>query len=57
MKASNNTQTGVKCNVSNCAYFKNNYCSASEIEVDNQNGITSSTSQETICSTFRPKNG
>lgn len=47
--------TGVKCNVSNCSYNSNNYCSAKEIEVDNQNGSMSNSSDETTCNTFRPK--
>lgn len=46
----------IRCNVENCKYYNNNYCTANKIEVDNQYGSLSNNSDETICVTFVPKN-
>lgn len=52
----NNPKMEVMCHVSNCKYNKNNYCYASKLEVNPQNGSFTNSSDDTICSTFVPKN-
>ena len=60
--------TDVKCEVDNCMYFKNNICTADQIEVsknitggvDIEAGVmgnkkvNSNTSDQTKCVTFKP---
>ncbi len=50
-----NKNQDIRCSVKNCIYYKDNYCTAERIQVDNQYGSLSNTSDETICVTFRPK--
>ena len=60
----------IKCSVDNCVHFKNNYCTAKEIEVGKDVNVAggydmeaatmnntgqSSNSEETKCVTFKPK--
>lgn len=51
----NNAQSNIKCSVENCKYYKNNYCTANNIQVANQYGNMSNSSEETVCQTFVPK--
>lgn len=45
----------IKCNVDNCKFYSSGYCQAEQIQVDNQYGSMSNSSDETICDTFQPK--
>lgn len=46
----------VKCNVSNCSYWKNQYCSATAIEVSVDGGGNNANDKEmTNCHTFEAK--
>lgn len=45
----------VKCNVDNCHYWKNNYCTASTLEVNPVDGVDAETSDDTCCTTFKPR--
>lgn len=40
----------VKCGVTDCAYYNENYCTASQIEIGGQNATTA---DATRCETFR----
>ena len=44
----------VKCGVDTCSYWKNHFCSANEIEVNNMAG-KAKTSDGTCCETFIPR--
>ena len=44
----------VKCHVTNCHYYKNEYCHADKIEV-NPKGNMAHTSDDALCSTFIPE--
>ncbi len=43
----------VTCNVGNCKYYKNNSCSASNINIAAQGDGIANTNEGTICSTFK----
>ena len=45
----------VVCRVATCEHFNNNACTADAIEVENQYNSLSSSSDETLCNTFKPK--
>lgn len=45
----------VRCGVDTCNYWKNHFCSANEIAVNNMSG-KAKTSEGTCCETFIPKN-
>lgn len=43
----------IKCSVSNCKYYKDNMCTAAQIEVNVDNGGTqAATETQTMCHTF-----
>ena len=54
MQTGNHPRMEVKCHVSNCHYFKNDYCHADKIEV-NPKGRQAHTSDDALCSTFIPE--
>ena len=47
----------VKCHVSNCQYYRNDYCHADKIEVNAKHQDHASTSDDALCSTFIPARG
>lgn len=49
----NKPRMEVKCHVSNCQHFKNDYCHANKIEVNPKGGMAH-TSDDALCSTFIP---
>jgi len=46
----------VKCSVDSCFYWHENHCDANALEV-NQMSNQASTSDETCCTTFKPRQG
>ncbi|MBB6215840.1 hypothetical protein HNQ80_001931 [Anaerosolibacter carboniphilus] len=44
----------VMCHVSNCKFYKNDYCHASKIEVNPKHINRANTSDDALCSTFIP---
>lgn len=52
-KKMDSPNTGIKCEVSTCKYYvSGDHCTAEQIQVHNK---TASTSQDTNCDTFIPK--
>jgi hypothetical protein len=52
-KKMDSPNTGIKCEVSTCKYYQSgDHCTAEQIQVHNK---TASTSQDTNCDTFIPK--
>lgn len=49
---SESTVTGVACDVRNCVYNEEEYCTAEEIKVGPQYAASTA---DTICVTFRPR--
>lgn len=45
----------VKCSVSNCYYWHNNYCTATGLQVNTMGDGYAQTSDGTCCSTFKQK--
>ncbi|HEX3015947.1 MAG TPA: DUF1540 domain-containing protein [Desulfobacteria bacterium] len=46
----------LKCTVDSCHYWgTGNHCSAEGIEVNNMENSTATTSDETVCKTFKPE--
>lgn len=50
-----NKKMEVLCNVSNCKYYKDNYCTADKLEVNPMNSGFANSSDETVCTTFVPR--
>lgn len=46
----------VLCHVSNCKFYKNDYCHADKIEVNPKHAGRANTSDDALCSTFIPQN-
>lgn len=45
----------VKCGVDSCHFWKSNLCHADNLEVNPRGNGNARTSDETLCTTFRPK--
>lgn len=46
---------GIKCTVESCAFNRSSLCDAETIEVSSSMQGSVSTSDETLCETFRPR--
>ncbi len=44
----------VMCHVNNCKFNERDYCFATKLEVNPKNGHGASSSNEALCTTFRP---
>ncbi len=55
MLQNNGSNMAIKCHVSNCKYYKDDYCHANTIEVNPKGSGFANSSDDALCSTFVPK--
>ncbi|MGV8145538.1 MAG: DUF1540 domain-containing protein [Alkaliphilus sp.] len=45
--------TEVTCRVANCKFYRDNYCFAPNLEINNKTGTIAKTSNDVQCASFR----